>query len=46
MQRKRLPAIAEMFVWKKRTKGKAGIRWNKVVESIWKEKGNKKRQCS
>ena len=33
-------------IWKKRTKGKAGIRWNKVVENIWKKIGNKKRYCS
>ena len=39
MQRKRLPAIVDMFVWEKRTKGKAGIRWDKVVENIWKEIG-------
>ena len=37
MQRKRLTAIVNRFVWKKRTKGKAGIRWDKVVENIWKE---------
>ena len=37
MQGKRLPAIVDRFVWKKRTKWKAGIRWDKVVENIWKE---------
>ena len=39
MQRKRLPAIVDRFVWEKRMKGKAGIRWDKVVENIWKEIG-------
>ena len=33
MQRKRLAAIVGRFVWKKRTKGKAGLRWDKVVET-------------
>ena len=32
-------AIVIMFVWQKRTKGKAGIRWDKVVENVWKEIG-------
>ena len=39
MQRKRLQAIVDRCVWKKRTKGKAGIRWDKVVENVWKEIG-------
>ena len=43
MQGKRLPAIVDKFVWKKRTKGKAGIRWDKVVENIWKEIGGNKK---
>ena len=44
MQRKRLPAIVDRFEWKIRTKGKAGIRWDKVVENVWKDiGGNKKR---
>ena len=30
MQRKILPAIVDRFVSKKGTKGKAGIRWDKV----------------
>ena len=42
MQANRLPAIVDRFVWKKRTKGKAGIRWDKVVENIWKEIGGDK----
>ena len=35
MEGKRLPAIVVRFVWEKRTKGKAGIRWDKVVENIY-----------
>ena len=42
VQGKILPAIVDRFVWKKRTKGKAGIRWDKVVENVWKEIRNKK----
>ena len=38
-QGKRLPAIVDTFVWKKRMKGKAGIMFDKVVENIWKEIG-------
>ena len=38
----RLSAIVDRFVWKKKTKGKAGIRWDKVAENVWKEiEGNK-----
>ena len=44
MQGKRLPAIVVRFVWEKRTKGKAGIRWDKVVENIWKEIGGNKNE--
>ena len=33
-----MPANVDMFVRKKKTKEKAGIRWDKVVvENIWKE---------
>ena len=32
MPRKRLPAIADRAVWKKVTKGPAGIRWDSVVD--------------
>ena len=39
-----MPAIVDRFVWKKRTKGKAGIRWDKVVENIWKEIGGSKKK--
>ena len=43
---KRLPAIADRAVWEKITKGRAGIRWDNVVEKIWKDLGgNKKRYC-
>ena len=42
MQANRLPAIVDRFVWEKRTKGKAGIRWDRVVENIWKEIGGNK----
>ena len=44
MQGKRLSAIVDRFVWKKRTKGKAGIRWDKVVENISKEIGGNKKE--
>ena len=38
-----MAAIVDRYVWKKRTKGKAGIRWDKVLENVWKEiRGNKK----
>ena len=36
---KRLPAIADRVVWKKITKGRAGIRWDNVVEKAWKDVG-------
>ena len=31
-------------MWEKRTKGKAGIRWDKAVENIWKEIGGNKKE--
>ena len=37
---KRLPAIADRAVREKITKGRAGIRWDNVVEKIWKELGD------
>ena len=37
MQEIRLPAIADRVVWEKITKGRAGIRWDDVVEKIWKD---------
>ncbi|CAM9321845.1 unnamed protein product [Sphacelaria rigidula] len=39
MQRKRLPAVVNEVVWKKSTKGNAGIRWDRVMEKVWKEEG-------
>ena len=36
-EKKRLPAIADRAVWEKITKGRAGIRWDNVVQKIWKE---------
>ena len=38
-QKKRLPAIANRTVWDKVTKGRAGIRWDSVVEKVWKDIG-------
>ena len=32
---KRLPAIVDKAVWEKITKGRAGTRWDNVVEKIW-----------
>lgn len=37
MQRKGLPAIVYRGVWKKSTKGQAGIRWDIVVENVKRE---------
>ena len=34
MPEKRLPAIVDNAVWEKTTKGRAGIRWDTVVEKI------------
>ena len=34
-----MPVIAETAVWDKVTKGRAGIRWDSVVEKAWKEMG-------
>jgi len=34
-----LPTIVDRTVWNKRTKGQAGIRWDRVVENVWKEIG-------
>ena len=39
MPEERLPAIVDRVVWEKRTKGRAGIRWDNVVEKIWKDLG-------
>ena len=37
MPEKRLPAIVEKTSWEKITKGRAGIRWDNVVEKIRKD---------
>ena len=39
MPEKRLPVIVGRAVCEKITKGRAGIRWNNVVEKIWKDLG-------
>ena len=39
MPKKWLPAIANRAVWEKATKGRAGIRWDSVVEKVWKDTG-------
>ena len=39
MPKKRLPAIADRAVLEKHTKGRAGIRWDSVVEKVWKDRG-------
>ena len=39
MPEKRLPAIVARDVWEKITKGRAGIRWDNVVENTWKDLG-------
>ena len=39
MPKKRLPAIVDRAVWEKVTKGRAGIRWDGVVEKVWKDIG-------
>ena len=36
---KRLPAIVDRATWEKITKGRAGTRWDNVVEQIWKDIG-------
>ena len=35
MPKKRLPAIADRAVWERVTKGRAGTRWDSVVEKVW-----------
>ena len=37
--KKLLPAIADRAVWEKVSKGRAGIRWDSVVEKVWKDMG-------
>ncbi|CAB1099601.1 unnamed protein product [Ectocarpus sp. CCAP 1310/34] len=36
----RLPAMVDKAAWGKATPGKKGIRWDKVVERVWKEIGD------
>ena len=43
---KRLPAIADRAVWEKVTPGRAGIRWDDVVERIWKDLGDQEEVLS
>ena len=38
--KKLLPAIADRAVWEKVSKGRAGIRWDSVVEKVWKHNNN------
>ena len=45
MPEKRLPAIVDRAVWEKTTKGRAGIRWDNVVEKIWKELRGDQEYC-
>ena len=33
------PFIADRAVWEKVTQGRAGIRWDNVVDKVWKERG-------
>ena len=39
MPKKRLTATADRAVWEKVTKERAGIRWDSVVERVWKDIG-------
>ena len=40
MPEKRLPAVVDYAVWgQNATKGRAGTRWDNVVEKIWKDLG-------
>ena len=41
MPKKRLPTIADRGVWEKVSTGRAGRRWDSVVEEVWKEIGGK-----
>ena len=38
MPKKRLPAISDRAVWEKVTKGRAGIRWDSVINKVWKDR--------
>ena len=39
MPEARLPAIVDRAVWEKIPEGRAGIRWDTVIEKIWKDLG-------
>ena len=39
MATKRLPAIANSAVWEKMTKTRPGIRWDNIVDRVWREIG-------
>ena len=39
MPEKRSPAIVDRAVREKTTKGRAGMRWDNVVDKIWKDLG-------
>ena len=41
----RLPAIVDRAVWEKVTKGRAGIRWDSVVEKVWKGIGGNQEEA-
>ena len=42
MPKKRLPTIADRGVWEKVSTGRAGRRWDSVVEEVWKDVGASK----
>ena len=44
MPKKRLPVIADRAVWEKVTKGRAGIRWDSVVDKVWKDIGGNQQE--
>ena len=39
MPKKAMPSTADRAVWEKVTRGRAGIRWDSVVEKVWKDIG-------
>ena len=39
MPKTRLPATAARAVWQQVTKGRAGMRWDSVVDKVWKDIG-------
>ena len=45
MPENRLPATVGRVVWEKITKGRAGIRWDNVVEKIWEDLGGDKEEA-